>query len=229
MVLKTEPVGVDVLYTAAERDFERYEIVKDLVDECIDLALNYRQSGHPGGSRSKVHLVLATLLSGAMRWDIRRPWLRFADRFVLSSGHTVPAVYSILAVLNESLRARVELDADERFAFPDAGRWALTAEWLLQLRRRGGLPGHAEMAGRTLFLKANTGPSGHGMPFAAGEALALKLAGARRVAVLVLGRHVNPADPRSTAFLESVRAADSEGGGGWLWRGVPSASAARRQ
>jgi hypothetical protein len=33
---------------------------------------------------------------------------------------------------------------------------------------------------------------------------ALKLAGARRVAVVVLGRHVNPADPRSAAFLEAA-------------------------
>ena len=57
MVLKTEPEGVDALYRSAEQDFERYEIVKDLVDECIDLALNYRQSGHPGGSRSKVHML----------------------------------------------------------------------------------------------------------------------------------------------------------------------------
>jgi transketolase len=177
---------VDRLYAAAEPDFARWEIVKDIVDECIDLALDTRQSGHPGGSRSKVHMLLALMLSGAMRWDIRRPWLRFADRFVLSAGHAVPAVYSILAVLNESLRARVELDGDERFAFPDAGRWALTLEWLLRLRRRGGLPGHAEMAGRTLFLKANTGPSGHGMPFAAGEALALKLAGAGEVRVFVV-------------------------------------------
>src|SRR5580700_11123039 len=40
------------LFAAAESDFARYEVVKDLVDECIDLALNYRQSGHPGGSRS---------------------------------------------------------------------------------------------------------------------------------------------------------------------------------
>ncbi len=78
-------------YAAAEPDFERWEVVKDLVDECIDLALNYRQSGHPGGSRSKVHLLLATLLSGAMRWDLRQPWRRFGDRFVLSAGHTVPA------------------------------------------------------------------------------------------------------------------------------------------
>ena len=71
------------------------------------------------------------------------------------------------------------------FAFPDDGRWALTWEWLLRLRRRGGLPGHAEMEGRTLFLKFNTGPSGHGMPPAAGEALALKLAGAGEVKVFV--------------------------------------------
>jgi hypothetical protein len=35
-------------------------------------------------------------------------------------------------------------------------------------------------------------------------AAALKRAGARRVAVVVLGRHVNPADPRSAAFLEAL-------------------------
>jgi len=46
--------SVDGLYAAAAADFERYEIIKDVVDECIDLTLNYRQSGHPGGSRSKV-------------------------------------------------------------------------------------------------------------------------------------------------------------------------------
>jgi hypothetical protein len=34
-------------------------------------------------------------------------------------------------------------------------------------------------------------------------AAALKLAGARRVAVVVLGRHVNPDDPRSAAFLKN--------------------------
>jgi transketolase len=174
------------LHAAAEPDFARYEVLKDIVDECIDLSLNYRQSGHPGGSRSKVHLLLALLLSGAMRWDIRQPWLRFADRFVLSAGHTVPLVYSTLAVLNEGLRARHERTGDLRFAFPADGRYALTWEWLLRLRRRGGLPGHAEMAGRTLFLKFNTGPSGHGMPPAAGEALALKLAGAEEVKVFVV-------------------------------------------
>ena len=42
------------------------------------------------------------------------------------------------------------------------------------------------MEGKTLFLKFNTGPSGHGMPPAAGEALALKLAGADEVKVFVV-------------------------------------------
>jgi transketolase len=173
------------LYAAAEADFDRYEVVKDLVDECIDLALNYRQSGHPGGSRSKVHMMLGLLLSGGMRWDVLRPWQRFGDRFVLSAGHTVPLVYATLAVLNEAMRARFAQTGDSAYAFPDDGRWALTWEWLLKLRRHGGLPGHAEMEGRTLFLKFNTGPSGHGMPPAAGEALALKLAGAGEVKVFV--------------------------------------------
>ena len=173
------------LFAAAEPDFARYELVKDLVDECIDLSLNYRQSGHPGGSRSKVHMMLALLLSGAMRWDVLRPWRRFGDRFVLAAGHTVPLVYATLAVLNEAVRARHERTGEAEFAFPDDGRWALTWEWLLRLRRRGGLPGHPEMEGKTLFLKFNTGPSGHGLPPAAGEALSLKLAGAGEVKVFV--------------------------------------------
>jgi transketolase len=81
--------------TSSGSDHGQYEKVKDLIDECIDLMLNYRQSGHPGGSRSKVHIMVSLLLSGAMRWDIRRPWLRFADRFVLAAGHTVPLVYAV--------------------------------------------------------------------------------------------------------------------------------------
>jgi len=174
------------LFEASEGDFARYEVLKDLIDECIDLSLDYRQSGHPGGSRSKLHMVLSLALSGAMRWDIRRPWLRFGDRFVLSAGHTVPLVYAFLAVLNEGLRARHDRSGLDTFAFPEDGRFALTWEMLPELRHHGGLPGHAEMAGKSLFLKYNTGPSGHGMGPAAGEALALKLAGAEEVKVFVV-------------------------------------------
>jgi transketolase len=177
---------VERLFQEAEQAFPQWEVAKDLVDELLDLSLNYRQSGHPGGSRSKVHALLATLLSGAMSWDVLQPWRRFCDRFVLSAGHTVPLVYTTLAMLNESLRVRHEKTGDAQFAFPDGGRYALTWEDLLVLRRRNGLAGHAEMEGKTLFLKWNTGPSGHGMPAAAGEALALKRAGAGEVRVFAL-------------------------------------------
>ncbi len=177
---------VERLYDAALGDFARLEVLKDLVDECIDITLDYRQSGHPGGSRSKVHLLLSLLLTGGMRFDLRRPWARYADRFVLAAGHTVPLVYATLAVLNEGLRARFDATGHEEYALPAAGRFALTWEDLLGFRRRGGLPGHAEMEGKTLFLKFNTGPSGHGMAPAAGEALALRLAGAEEVKVFVV-------------------------------------------
>lgn len=181
-----QPAVTDRLLAEAEAQFPHWELLREVIDEVIDLSLNYRQSGHPGGSRSKVHLLLALMLSGAMRWDIRRPWRPFADRFVLAAGHTVPLVYATLAVLNETLRARHERDPREEFAFPDDGRWALTWEDMLLLRRRGGLPGHAEMEGKTLFLKWNTGPSGHGLPPSAGEAAALKLAGCEEVKVFVV-------------------------------------------
>jgi transketolase len=181
-----QPAGTDRLLAESESQFPNWELLREVIDECIDLSLNYRQSGHPGGSRSKVHLLVSLMLSGAMRWDLRRPWLPFADRFVLAAGHTVPLIYATLAVLNETLRARHERDPRPEFAFPDDGRWALTWEDLLLLRRRGGLPGHAEMEGKTLFLKWNTGPSGHGSPPSAGEAVALKLAGCEEVKVFVV-------------------------------------------
>lgn len=165
--------------------YPMWEFTKDLIDELIDLSLNYRQSGHPGGSRSKVHMLVALMLSGAMRWDILQPWRPFADRFVLSAGHTIPLVYATLAALNEAMRLRHQRSGDARFAFPFDGRYALTWEDLLGLRRHGGLPGHAEFAGKTLFIKANTGPSGHGMPPSVGQAIGLKLAGCEEVKVFV--------------------------------------------
>src|SRR5262245_4135990 len=176
--------STDLLFAKAEPEFGQWEVVKDLVDGCIDLMLNYRQSGHPGGSRSKVHALLSTMLSGAMRFDLLKPWRPYGDRFVLSAGHTVPLIHATLARLNQIAKERAEA-GEARLAFPDGGRWALTYPELAKLRRRGGLPGHAEMEGKTLFLKWNTGPSGHGMPPSAGEAVALKLAGAHEVKVFV--------------------------------------------
>ncbi len=166
--------------------FSYWEKAKDCIDQFIDITLNYRQSGHPGGSRSKVHLLLTTMLGGVMKWDIRHPEKRFGDRFVLGAGHTIPLIYATLAVFNEALRIKYEQTGDKRYVVPNAAERALCWEDLLGFRCRGGLSGHAEMSGKTLFLKFNTGPSGHGSPAAAGIALALKRAGADGVKVFIM-------------------------------------------
>ena len=166
-----------------KKDYKFWEITKDLIDQCIDVTLNLSQSGHPGGSRSKVHGMLITLLSGAMRWDIRDPTKRFSDRFVLVAGHDNPMVYATLAVLNESLRIKFEQTQDSRYLVKNGEEFQLVWQDLLTLRQNKGLPGHAEMEGKTLFFKFNTGPSGHGSPAAAGAALAHKLAGTEEVKV----------------------------------------------
>ena len=172
-------------YLELSSHFDKWEKIKDIVDQLIDIILNYRQSGHPGGSRSKVYPLLVTLLSGVMRWDIRHPEKRFADRFILGAGHTVPLIYCTLAVLNEALRIKHRQTGDKRHEIPKPEERALYWEDLLGFRRRGGLSGHAEMEGKTLFLKFNTGPSGHSNPAAAGQALALKRAGAEGVKVVI--------------------------------------------
>ena len=156
--------------------YKHWETTKDLIDQCIDIMLNLRQSGHPGGSRSKVHAMVSTLLSGAMRWDIRDAGKVFSDRYVLVAGHTNPVVYATLAVLNEALRIKYKETKSKQYKHLKGDEFQLVWEDLITLRNNKGLPGHAEMEGKTLFFKFNTGPSGHGSPAAAGEALALKLA-----------------------------------------------------
>ena len=58
------------------------------------------------------------------------------------------------------------------------------------------------VAGTDVLLVDDTWVSGSS---AQSAAAALKAAGARRVALVVLGRHVDPADPRSAEFLRGLR------------------------
>jgi transketolase len=186
MTRRTLSTPVGERAEALSEHFPRWQKIGDLFDQCIDLMLNLRQSGHPGGSRSKVPLLVATTLGGVMRWDVRHPEKPFGDRFVLVAGHCCPVIYAMLAVYNEALRIRHQRTKDARYLVPKASERALTWEDLLWLRHNRHLPGHAEMEGKTLFFKFNTGPSGHGMPPAVGEALALKHAGAGEVKVFAL-------------------------------------------
>ncbi len=182
-MVDTAESSVESRLAAVAANFPRWEKIKDIVDQTLDIMFNYRQSGHPGGSRSRVHMVLATLLSGASRWDIRHPEKRFGDRFIMVGGHTIPLIYAILAVFNEAMRVKYAQTKDPKYLVPGAPERVLTWEDLLGFRRNKGLSGHAEMEGKTLVLKFNTGPSGHGAPAAAGEAMALKRAGADGVKV----------------------------------------------
>ena len=140
-----------------EQFYKHWETTKDLIDQCIDIMLNLRQSGHPGGSRSKVHAMVSTLLSGAMRWDIRDSGKVFSDRYVLVAGHTNPVVYATLAVLNEALRIKFDQTNHEKYKHHKGEDFQLVWEDLITLRNNKGLPGHAEMEGKTLFFKFNTG------------------------------------------------------------------------
>lgn len=167
-----------------EKELIHYEKVGDIVDTLIDLMLNYRQSGHPGGSRSKMHMFVTLMLSGFLKYDIRNPEKRFQDRFILGAGHTIPLVYATLAVLNGILQKKYEETGDEKFKL--RREFALLPEDLLGFRRNRGLSGHAEFEGKTLFLKFNTGPSGHGITAAVGEAFALKRAGLNKNKVVVI-------------------------------------------
>ena len=92
--------------------------------------------------------MVTTLLSGAMRWDIRDAGKRFSDRYVLVAGHTNPVVYATLAVLNEALRIKYKQTKDKRYRHFRGKEFQLVWEDLLTLRNNGGLPGHAEMEGK---------------------------------------------------------------------------------
>lgn len=108
-------------------------------------------SGHPGGSLSAADII-AALYFNVMRHDSARPDWPERDRFVLSKGHAVPALYSALA---------------RSGYFPP--------ERLLTLRKLGSpLQGHPEMR-RMPGIEASTGSLGQGLSIGAGMAIAGKL------------------------------------------------------
>jgi len=90
----------------------------------------------------------------------------------------------VLAMIGDAFRLRFTDTGDQRFFI--APEKIVLPEDLLHFRHRGGLPGHAEFGGKTMFLKFNTGPSAHGLPASVGEALALKKAGLSEFKVLPL-------------------------------------------
>ena len=109
--------------------------------------------GHPGGSLS-IADILTYLYFEEMRVDPTNPADKNRDRFVLSKGHTAPALYSVLA---------------ERGFFPK--------EELKTLRKTASrLQGHPDMKG-VPGVDMSTGSLGLGFSTACGMALSGKVSG----------------------------------------------------
>lgn len=58
-------------------------------------AIHAAKSGHPGGSLSSAD-ILATLYFGELNIDPKNPKMADRDKFVLSKGHAIPALYAAL-------------------------------------------------------------------------------------------------------------------------------------
>jgi transketolase len=109
------------------------------------------KSGHPGGSFSCLD-ILMTLFADVLKFDPQRPDWEDRDRFILSKGHGVPALYAVLA---------------ECGYFP--------RDWLMTLRQLGSpLQGHPDRE-RLFAVEAATGSLGQGLSIAQGMALAGKI------------------------------------------------------
>jgi transketolase len=125
--------------------------------------LAHAGSGHPGGSLSVIDL-LTTLYFGRLRYDAKRPDWAERDRVVLSKGHAVPALYSVMAKAG---------------FFPE--------KQLITLRKLGSpLQGHPD---RTALpgIEAATGSLGQGLSVSLGLALGLKLTGSKSRVYCILG------------------------------------------
>ena len=111
------------------------------------------KSGHPGGSLS-IAEVLSYLYNVEMNINVADPKWEDRDRFVLSKGHTCPALYAALA--------------DKGFFAEDE---------LKSLRHTGAmLQGHPDMK-HTPGIDMSSGSLGQGISVACGMALSAKMNG----------------------------------------------------
>lgn len=120
-------------------------------------------SGHPGGSLSLAELITAFYFK-LLKHDPQKPLWKERDRFVLSKGHGVPALYAAMAMSGY---------------FPE--------DKLMSLRKLGSpLQGHPDRA-RLPGIEASTGSLGQGLSIAEGMALGLRLDGIDSMVYCVMG------------------------------------------
>ncbi len=129
----------------------------------IVTAVHGAKSGHPGGSLSVID-TLTYLYFYKMNVDAKNPKCEERDRFVLSKGHTAPALYAVLA-------AKGYFEKEE----------------LLKLRKPNAmLQGHPDMKGIP-GVDMSTGSLGQGISAACGMALGAKIDNKNITVYTVLG------------------------------------------
>lgn len=132
-------------------DIKRLEELAGQIRKLVITSVSKAQSGHPGGALSSADL-LAALYFEVMNIRPEEPQWKDRDRFVLSKGHSCPALYAALAL---------------RGYYP--------VEELDTLRRLGSiLQGHPCSA-KTPGVDVSTGSLGQGLSIANGIALGARL------------------------------------------------------
>jgi transketolase len=119
--------------------------------------------GHIGGDLS-VTDVLTVLYDAVLRIDPADPGKAGRDRFILSKGHCAAALYTTLA---------------RSGYFPPRELGTFLAPY----SPLGGHPDRTKVPG----VETNTGPLGHGLPVAVGQAIAAKLQGSDARVFVVMG------------------------------------------
>ncbi|MCX7522704.1 transketolase [Microbacterium sp. STN6] len=119
--------------------------------------------GHIGGDFS-VTDILTTLYAYVLRLDPGEPERAGRDRFILSKGHCAASLYSTLAY--SGYFAPREL-----------------ATFMQPLSALNGHPNRTTVPG----VETNTGPLGHGLPVAVGEAIGARLTGSDARVFVVMG------------------------------------------
>lgn len=134
--------------------FEKWSKETVKIRENILKMIAQAASGHPGGSLSLVEIIYTLFAKeGVMKHDPKNPSRYDRDRFVLSKGHGVPALYAIL----------------------NAVGYDISEQELMSLRQLGSrLQGHPDRA-RLPIMEASTGSLGQGASIAQGIAMAYKL------------------------------------------------------
>ncbi len=140
--------------TSAMSPSPNIENLKAIATECrIDILtmLEKAASGHPGGSLSAIDIIVALFFS-EMKMDPKNPFWEDRDRFILSKGHGVPALYAVLSK-----------------------KGVIPKEELLTLRQiNSRIQGHPDRV-MLPFVEASTGSLGQGLSIAQGIAMGLKL------------------------------------------------------